>query len=96
MKSKLTENTGKESLLMPDVKEITLSRMEVGQGGQVVEIQGGRNMIDRLDAMGIRTGKRVAKVSSMVMRGPVTVRVGNTQLAIGFGMARRIIVRLDE
>ena len=96
MKNKLTENTGKESLLMPDVKEIPLSRMEAGQSGQVVEIQGGHNMINRLDAMGIRTGKRVTKVSSMLMRGPVTIRVGNTQLAIGFGMAHRIIIRLDE
>jgi ferrous iron transport protein A len=46
--------------------------------------------------MGIRPGKRVTKVSSMLMRGPVTVQVDGTQLAMGFGMARRIIVELPE
>ena len=81
---------------MPDIKEVPLNRMEAGQGGQVVEIQGGRHLINRLDAMGVRPGKRVTKVSSMFMRGPVTIQVGTARLAIGFGMARRIIVKLDE
>jgi Fe2+ transport system protein FeoA len=31
----------------------------------------------------------------MFMRGPVTIRVGQTQMAIGFGMARRILVEVD-
>jgi len=52
-------------------------------------------LVRRLNAMGIRPGGRITKVSSMFMRGPVTVRVGQTQLALGFGMARRILVKLD-
>lgn len=51
-------------------------------------------MINRLSALGIRPGKRVTKVSSMFMRGPVTIQVGNAQVAIGFGMAKRILVEL--
>ena len=91
----MTDKTEEEPLIRPDAKGIPLSRMEAGQGGQVVEIHGGRNIVNRLDAMGIRPGKRVTKVSSMFMRGPVTVQVGSGQLAIGFGMASRIIVKLD-
>jgi Fe2+ transport system protein FeoA len=30
------------------------------------------------------------------MRGPVTVKVGNAQIAIGFGMANKIIVEPIE
>ena len=80
---------------MPNGKQITLARMPTGQSGIVVQIQGGHGLVNRLSALGIRPGKRITKVSSMFMRGPVAVQVGSVQLAIGFGMANRIIVELD-
>jgi len=80
---------------MPDGKQIPLSQMEAGQSGIVVQALGGRGLINRLSALGIRPGQRVTKVSSMFMRGPVTIQVGNAQVAIGFGMANKIIVDLD-
>lgn len=80
---------------MPDGKQTILARMQTGQSGTVVQIQGGHSMVNRLSALGIRPGKRITKVSSMLMRGPVTIQVDRTQVAIGFGMARRIIVELD-
>ena len=80
---------------MPDEKLMTLARMRSRQSGVIVKIEGGHGLINRLGALGIRPGKRVTKVSSMLMRGPVTVQVGSGQLAIGFGMASRIIVKLD-
>ena len=75
--------------------QFTLCHMEAGQTGTVVQIAGGPGLAVRLNALGIRPGRRITKVSSMFMRGPVTVRVGQTQLAIGFGMARRILVEVD-
>jgi len=69
--------------------------MQAGQSGIVVQIQGGYGLINRLSALGIRPCQRVTKVSSMFMRGPVTIQVGNAQVAIGFGMANKIIVDLD-
>ena len=79
---------------MPDGKQIHLSQIEAGQSGKVVQIQGGRGLINRLSSLGIRPGQRVTKVSSMFMRGPVTIQAGNAQVAIGFGMAKRIMVEL--
>ncbi len=49
-------------------------------------------MVNRLSALGIRPGKRITKISAMLMRGPVTVQVDRAQVAVGFGMASRIIV----
>ena len=49
----------------------------------------------RLEALGIRPGKKVTKVSSMLFRGPVTLRIDNAQVAVGFRMAIRIIVEVD-
>ncbi len=80
---------------MTDVKIVTLGQMQSGRSGKVVEIQGGHGLVNRLSALGIRPGKKITKVSSMLMRGPVTIQSGNTQIAVGFGMASRIIVELD-
>jgi len=80
---------------MPDEKQMSLSRIQAGQSGTVIQIQGGYGLVNRLNALGIRPGKRITKISSMFMRGPVTIQVDRTQVAIGFGMARKIIVDLD-
>jgi len=75
---------------------IDLTQMKAGERGRVVDIQGGWGLSRRLDDLGIRIGTEVVKVSSQIMRGPVTVRAGNTQVAIGFGMASRVIVEQTE
>ena len=75
---------------------MTLTQMPDKQRATVVEIQGGRNVVDRLDAIGIRPGKEITKISSMLMRGPVTIEVDRVQVAIGFGMAQKIVVELDS
>ncbi len=74
----------------------SLIDMKPGQSGVLVEIRGGHGMIRRLDALGLRLCKQVRKVSSMLMRGPVVVEVDGFQVAIGYGMASRIIVEIKE
>lgn len=81
---------------MPDEKQTTLARMRAGQSGIVVQLQGGHGLVNRLNALGIIPGKRITKISSTLMRGPVTVDVDRVRLAIGFGMASRILLRLSE
>jgi ferrous iron transport protein A len=85
----------KGSARMSNEKLITLARMQAGQSGLVAQIEGGYGLVNRLDALGIRPGKRVTKISSMLMRGPVTIEVDRTQVAIGFGMANKVIVSAD-
>ena len=81
---------------MSDGRQVPLTRLKIGQSGVVVQIQGGLGLVSRLSAIGIRPGKKITKVSAMLMRGPVTVHVDRAQVAIGFGMARRIIVELSQ
>ena len=68
--------------------------MQPGQSGIVFQIQGGHGLINRLNALGIRPGQKIIKTGSTLMRGPVTIKVGTAQVAIGFGMANKIIVEL--
>ena len=74
---------------------IPVNKMSTGQSGTVVQIMGGPGLVRRLEALGILPGRKITKVSSMFFRGPVTVRTGHTQIALGFGMSRRIIVEVD-
>ena len=73
-----------------------LTQLEEGESGVVVDIQGGYGLVRRLESLGIRVGKKVTKVSSQFMRGPITVRIDNSQVALGFGMARKIIIRVAK
>jgi len=75
---------------------LSLSQMKTGQKGVVVQVAGGRGFNSRLESMGMRVGHEVTKVSSMLMAGPVIVKAGNTEIALGFGMAQKIIVEVNE
>jgi len=75
-------------------KRISLAQMRMGDTGKIVIIHGGGGLICKCDALGIRIGKKITKVSEQWMRGPVVLRQDNTQVALGFGMASRVLVEL--
>lgn len=74
---------------------IALSEMRPGQGGVVRQFLGGRGVRQRLVAMGIRPGCEIVKTSGPFMGGPVTVRIGNAQIALGFGVAGKVLVEVE-
>ena len=80
---------------MPDKEWVTLNQMRTGQQGKIIQVEGGLRLINRLDSLGIRKGKKITKISSMLMRGPVTIQTGRTHVAIGHGMAHKILVELE-
>ena len=75
------------------MSRVDLTQLREGESGIVAKIDGGFGLTKRLQTLGLRTGKKVTKISSQLMRGPITVRIGNSQIAIGFGMAKKIILR---
>jgi len=81
---------------MSEKRQITVRQMNAGQSGTVIEVLGGHGLVNRLGSLGIRPGKRITKVSAMFMRGPVTIQVDRAQVAIGFGMAGKIVVDVEE
>ena len=76
--------------------KVNLTQLKEGESGIVVGIDGGFGLTRRLECLGVRVGKRVTKVSSQFMRGPITIRIDNSQIAIGFGMARKIILQVEK
>ena len=58
----------------------------------IVEITGGHHFQEKIENLGLRVGVKIKKLSAQVLKGPVTIKIGNTKLAIGHKMARRILV----
>ena len=77
-------------------RRIALAAMKNLQCGTVISINGGGVMCSRLEALGIRVGSIIKKKSSLLGLGPAILLVGNTEIAIGHGMASKIIVEVEE
>jgi ferrous iron transport protein A len=80
---------------MMEANVVSATQMLAGQSGVVVGIEGGHILLSRLGALGIRPGKRIRKVSSGFMRGPLVFEVEGCDIAIGFRMASRIFAKMD-
>ncbi|MFO7957493.1 MAG: FeoA family protein [Candidatus Brocadiia bacterium] len=72
---------------------MNLAELRAGQTAEVLALSGGMGMRRKLEAMGVRPGKTVRKLSSQFMAGPVTILVDGRQVAMGRGIARRVEVR---
>lgn len=77
------------------MKKISLVQMEAGRKGKVTEVLGGLVLENRLMSMGIYVGRELTKLSQFALRGPVAVKAGRTILALGHGMAGKIIVEIE-
>lgn len=74
------------------MKKISLVQIKVNQKAKVLEIQGGRALQNRFMSMGVYPGREIIKLSHFMLRGPVAIKVGRSVLALGYGMAKKVIV----
>ncbi len=75
---------------------MNLVQMQKGQTGVLDSVEGGKGVAMKLKALGIRPGSSVTKISSVLGRGPVVLRVSGTDVALGFRMAKKIRVRIPN
>ncbi len=75
---------------------VDLTQMQPGETGIVKEIQGGHGLIRKLQSIGVRPGKKITKVSSHFWHGPQTIAIDNMQVAVGFGIAKKIFVEIEK
>ena len=75
------------------VKLIPLTSLQIGHIGIIVNIFAGIKVNQRLTSLGLIPGTKIIKLSSAPFHGPVQLKVRNTRLAIGRGLANKIMVR---
>ena len=83
-----------ENTTEPMGDQMALTQMRAGQRGEIVKITGGHGLTSKLEALGIRKNREIKKISDQWMKGPVLLQHGHSQVAIGFKMASRIIVKV--
>ena len=71
---------------------IPLTQLAKGACAQIFEVHAGKQVAHRLSTLGMRPGVRLRKISAFVLRGPITVKIGATVIALGHGMAEKVIV----
>jgi Fe2+ transport system protein FeoA len=74
--------------------KMTLADVAAGDTAVIVGVEGGKALTDRLKALGIRRGTKLTKVSNSFARGPVVVRHGQAQTALGSGICAKILVEI--
>lgn len=85
-----------------EAKELPLTKLEDGESGVIIAIEVGRGrgwrkswgFRKRLMDMGLTPGTKVTVVKSAPFRGPLEVLVRGSRLALGRGMAGRILVEV--
>jgi Fe2+ transport system protein FeoA len=81
---------GQEQSTAPSPRCITLANARNSLAYRIVSI-GGRNCREQMLRMGLSEGCKVECITNLY-RGPVILRCGRTDIAIGRGMAERIMV----
>lgn len=80
-----------------------LGLLRADERAEIIEVKSGRNVVgvaarscqDRVEDMGVRVGK-VVVVLNNEGRGPILLKVDESRIAMGRGMAMKIMVRRTE
>jgi len=63
---------------------------------QIIKIAGGRNLKSKLTQLGLHVGDQVHVLRRAPFGGPVLVECNGREVALGRGVAEKIIVESDE
>ncbi|MET1159551.1 MAG: FeoA family protein [Thermoprotei archaeon] len=70
---------------------VPLETLPPGARAKIIQVIGGHGIVHRLYQMGLTPGALVEVVSNYG-RGPIVLRVMGVEIAIGRGIARKILV----
>jgi len=73
----------------------SLATLPPGERARVTSVNGGGGLVQRAASMGIIPGTELEIVRGG-SRGPIIVRVHESRIALGRGMANRILVRQER
>jgi ferrous iron transport protein A len=75
---------------------MTLDQVTENRKAQVIDIQGGQRIRQRLSQMGIHPGDMITILRYGALRGPILIEIHGSQVALGRGIASKIIIEETE
>jgi ferrous iron transport protein A len=70
----------------------TLDKIYENSKAKVIDIRGGAGIRQRLSQMGIHPGDMITILRYGALRGPILIEIHGSQVALGRGIASKIIV----
>ena len=74
-------------------KHLPLAMINPSEEVTVAEIRGGRGLVQRLSDMGLTPGTKLKVINSQ-MPGPVLIDLRGSRLALGHGVALKVMVEI--
>jgi len=74
---------------------ITLDLAKENQKVKVMDISGGWGVRQRLGCLGIHPGDIITLKKSAIMQGPILISIHGNQVALGRGVARKVVVEAE-
>ncbi len=71
---------------------MTLDTIKKNQKVKVISVSGGWGVRQRLGCLGIHPGDMLTIKKSAIMQGPILIKIHGNQVALGRGIASRILV----
>ncbi len=71
---------------------MTLDQLSIGKSARVLEVTGGPGLHRNLSQMGIHSGDMIKISGASAFRGPILVEIHGSRIALGRGVARRILI----
>ncbi|MDY6959907.1 MAG: FeoA family protein [Halobacteriota archaeon] len=72
--------------------ETSLVDLENGDSGKITRITGGHGQQRHMRSLGVREGKEINIIAKQPIGGPIIVDIDGNRIAIGRGMANRVMV----
>lgn len=88
-----TEKVNADGPSNGDPKLCSLDHVAEAMRAEVVKVDGGREVNRRLAQLGIYLGTVLQVKQSAPLGGPILIEAGGTTVAVGRGLARKILVR---
>jgi len=73
-----------------------LLQISPGASVRVIEFKGGQNLRNKLIQFGIHPGDRLRLLRRAPLGGPLLVECNDREIALGRGVAEKVIVEMDE
>jgi Fe2+ transport system protein FeoA len=75
-------------------QRLSLTQLPHATSAQIVTIEGGPNVWECLNEVGLHRGDRVTVIRQAPLRGPLLVQCGGLEIAIGRHIAAKIFVEV--
>ncbi len=75
------------------MKITDLTKLHIGETATIVDLKGGCHFLRKAEGLGLRKGATIKLKSAQMMHGPITVQINHTTAALGYCMAKKILIR---